>query len=82
MPKVSHVNNEPLQVSYSKWDKYDPDVELIKLDNKEKIEKLQTIKKKNIYSNSLSVGMNGTSSFNDRVESMKNYTTSKYLKNL
>uniref|UniRef100_A0A2S2Q9I5 Sperm-associated antigen 1 n=1 Tax=Sipha flava TaxID=143950 RepID=A0A2S2Q9I5_9HEMI len=73
MPKVSRVHNEPLKVSYSKWDKYDPDVEIMKLDNQEKIEKLQTIKKKIINSNSLSFGMNGTSNCNDRVESMKSY---------
>lgn len=79
MPKLSHVHNEPLKVSYSKWDKYDPDVEIMKLDNQEKIEKIRTIKKKNINSNSLSVGMNSTSNFNDRVESMKNYVNSMSL---
>lgn len=79
MPKVSHTHDETLNVSYSKWDKYDPDVELMKLDNKEKIEKIEMIKKKNINSNSLSVGMNGTSNLNDRVESMKNYINTMSL---
>lgn len=73
MPKISGVQNEPLEASYSKWNKYDPDVEIMKLDIKEKVEKLQAHKKKNMNSNSLSVGLNDTASFHDRVKSMKSY---------
>ncbi|XP_060836680.1 uncharacterized protein LOC132919269 [Rhopalosiphum padi] len=73
MHKKSSVKHEPLGASYSKWDKYDPDVEIMKLDNKEKIDKLQAHKKKNMNSNCLSVGLNDSKSFNDRVKSMKNY---------
>lgn len=73
MQKLSSVRNEPLEASYSKWDKYDPDVEIMKLDNKEKVEKLQLNRKKNIKSNSLSVGLNDSGSFYDRVKSMKSY---------
>lgn len=69
MPSVHH---EPLQASYSKWDKYDPDVELMKLDNKEKVEKLQMYRKRNINSNCLSVGSNDTN-LQDRVKSMKSF---------
>lgn len=73
MHKKTSVKHEPLEASYSKWDKYDPDVEIMKLDNKEKINKLQAHKKKNMNSNRLSVGLNDSKSFNDRVKSMKNY---------
>lgn len=73
MPRLSCLPHEPLEASYIKWDKYDPDVEIMKMDNKEKINKLQTINKKNINSNSLSVGLNGISSHIDRFKSMKNY---------
>lgn len=69
------VHQKPLDASYSKWDKYDPDVEEMKLDNKEKVEKLQVQKKNNILSpNSESLTLNGTSSkFQDRVKYMKNF---------
>uniref|UniRef100_A0A2H8TY47 Sperm-associated antigen 1 n=1 Tax=Melanaphis sacchari TaxID=742174 RepID=A0A2H8TY47_9HEMI len=73
MHKKTSVKHEPLGASYSKWDKYDPDVEIMKLDNKEKIDKLQTHKNKNMNSNGLSVGYNESKSFDDRVKSMKNY---------
>lgn len=72
MSKKPSVHHEPLQASYSKWDKYDPDVELMKLDNKEKVEKLQMYRKKNVNSNSLSVGSNDTN-LQDRAKSMKSY---------
>ncbi|XP_001946926.1 uncharacterized protein LOC100166175 isoform X1 [Acyrthosiphon pisum] len=71
--KISSVQNEPLEASYSKWNKYDPEVEIMKLDIKEKVDKLQAHKKKNMNSNSLSVGLNDTASYLDRVKSMKNY---------
>lgn len=73
MPKKSITHNNSLEASYSKWDKYDPDVELLKLDNKEKIEKIQEQRKKNTTSNGLSVGMTDTSNLQDRVRSMKSF---------
>ncbi|XP_022165277.1 uncharacterized protein LOC111030193 isoform X2 [Myzus persicae] len=73
MNKKSGVQNKPLGESYSKWDKYDPEVEIMKLDIKEKVDKLQAHKKKTMNSNSLSVGLNDTANFHDRVKSMKSY---------
>lgn len=67
-----------METSYSKWDKYDSDVELIKLENKEKIEKLQTQKKKNMNLNCLSVGSNDTSNTQGRSKSVKYYLDSMY----
>lgn len=70
------VHQESLETSYSKWNKYNPDLELLKLDNKEKVEKLQTQKKRNMNLNCLSVGSSDTSNFQDRSKSMKNYVDS------
>lgn len=73
MHRISNVPNESLNVSYSKWDKYDPDVELMKMDNKEKLEKFKGYKnKRNINTNCLSV-KNETSGHQDRIKSMINY---------
>jgi len=66
-----NVHQEPLSVSYSKWDKYDPDVELMKLDNQEKVENVQAYRKRNV--NSLSVASVDSLSFQDRYNSMKNH---------
>lgn len=77
MPRITSVYQEPLEASYSKWDKYDPDVELLKLDNKEKVEKLHAQRRKNLNSNNLSVGLNGDAiNHHDRVKSIKNYVDS------
>lgn len=67
------MQTKPLEASYSKWDKYDPEVEMMKLDIKEKVDKLKAHKKKSMNSNSLSVGLNDTASFHDRVKSMRSY---------
>lgn len=73
MNRMINVPNESLDVSYSKWDKYDPDVELMKMDNKEKIEKLKSYdNKRNTNTNCLSV-KNDTSGHQDRIKSMINY---------
>lgn len=79
MPVINtnSVYSLPLEASYSKWDKYDPDVELMKLDNKEKVEKLQAQKRKNLNSSNLSVSLNDdATSHHDRVKSIKNYVDS------
>lgn len=67
-----------METSYSKWDKYDSDVELIKLENKEKIEKLQVQKKKNMNLNCLSVSSNDTSNTQGRNKSVKYYLDTMY----
>jgi len=71
---LPNVHQEPLSVSYSKWDKYDPDVEIMKLDNQEKVEKVQAYRKRNL--NSLSVASIDSLSFQDRYNSMKNIVKS------
>lgn len=71
----SNVHQESLSVSYSKWDKYDPDVEIMKLDNQEKVEKVQAYKKKNV--NSLSLASVDSLSFQDRYNSMRKHVISK-----
>lgn len=77
MPKPPTVHPEPLATPLrSKWDKYDADVELLKLDNKEKVEKLQTQRKRNMNSNNLSVGISDTPNFKDRVRTVKEYVDS------
>lgn len=76
MPAINtnSVHSLPLQASYSKWDKYDPDVELLKLETTEKIEKLLAQKKRNLNSSNLSVGSNdNATSHLDRVKSIKCY---------
>lgn len=79
MPVINtnSVYSLPLEASYSKWDKYDPDVELMKLENKEKVEKLQAQRKKNLNSSNLSVSLNDdATSHHDRVKSIKSYVDS------
>lgn len=75
MSKMPSVHQKPLDASYSKWDKYDPDVEVLKLDNKEKVEKLKVQTKNNILSpNAEPLVLNSTSSkFQDRAKYMKNF---------
>lgn len=61
-----------MENSYSKWDKYDPDVEMMKLDNNDKTNALQANIKKNMNSNKdLLVGLNDTSIHN-RVQTLIN----------
>jgi len=69
----SNVHHEPLSVAYSKWDKYDPDVEIMKMENKEKIEKLQTYKKKHMNTNRLSVASVNSLNVENRYNSLKTY---------
>ncbi|VVC28477.1 RNA-polymerase II-associated protein 3-like, C-terminal domain,Tetratricopeptide repeat,Tetratricopeptide [Cinara cedri] len=71
IPRIHNLHNEPLEASYSKWDKYDPDVELMKLENKAKTDKLQADIKENLNSN-LSFELNDTLSIQDRVKSLVN----------
>lgn len=78
MFKTPSIYHESLVTSYSKWDKYDSDVELIKLENKEKIENLQMQKKKNMNLNCLSVGSNDTSNTQGRSKSVKHYLDTMY----
>lgn len=78
MSKTSSIHRESLETSYSKWDKYDSDVELIKLENKEKMEKLQMEKKKNMNLNCLSFGSNDTSNTQGRSKSVKCYLDTMY----
>lgn len=75
--KISpNVHQEPLSVSYSKWDKYNPDVEIMKLDNQEKIEKLLPVKKSLSRHDKLKVESINSLSFQDRYNSMKNHVNS------
>lgn len=79
MPVINtnSVYSLPLEASYSKWDKYDPDVELMKQENKEKIEKLQAQRRKNLNSSNFSVSLNDDeTSHHDRVKSIKSYVDS------
>lgn len=82
MPKISTVHHEPLGATYSKWDKYDPDVELMKLENNEKVEKILLRKKRIMNSNNLinlSVGTNDSSSYqNPRIKFIESLSKSKY----
>lgn len=78
---MSTVHHEPLAATYSKWDKYDPDVELMRLENAEKVNRIRQQKKRTINSNDLSVGANGSSSFKDSLDSRSKFIES-YLSNL
>lgn len=70
IPRIHSLHNGPMAKSYSKWDKYDPDVELMKLDNNDKTNTLQANIKKNMNLNkNLLVGLNETS-IHDRVKSL------------
>jgi len=70
---MSKIHNEPLEATYSKWDKYDPDLELMKLDNKEKLEKLQVHRKRTNKGSGLLFGTNTTLDYQDRSKFMKSY---------
>lgn len=76
---MSTVHHEPLAATYSKWDKYDPDVELMRLENAEKVNRIQLQKKRTINSNNLSVGANDSSSFQDpRIKFIESLSKSKF----
>lgn len=70
---MSKIHNESLEATYSKWDKYDPDLELMKLDNKEKLEKLQVQRKRTNNGSGLLFGTNNTPDYQDRSKFMKSY---------
>ncbi|XP_050540522.1 RNA polymerase II-associated protein 3 [Daktulosphaira vitifoliae] len=69
--KVEHESIAPKKLSVKNWDNYDPEVEIMKMENKEKIDKLQSLRNKKIVSNVLSLGGNDRSDLQDRVKSMK-----------
>lgn len=65
--------NKPLEVINRNWDKYDPDIEVMKLDNKEKLKKLELQRKRTNNGSGLLFGTNNTSDYEDRNKCMKSY---------
>ncbi|XP_050433292.1 RNA polymerase II-associated protein 3-like [Adelges cooleyi] len=78
VPKKTNALQQSLSTNYKNWDKYDPDVEIMKMDNKEKVEKLQTQRNRKIASKTLSLGGGDRSDFQDRVKSIKSMVPSVF----